>query len=368
MNKSPLVSRPDPIEECLARLARGKPQAIANLLHDVEIHAAIDGTQVVCHVHSVKLDLNGRPLMRELVRHICDQVMDFAIPRGQIKDAFRDVQATNSTAKLMHLGTEARRLFTDLTKSGEGGELLLFVLAEQLLKLPQILCKMSLKTNSRMHVHGADGLHAGADEETGRLVLYWGESKIFNDATTAIRDCLNSLAPMLLDDASGGSAAERDLQLLQRYADVDDPALEAAFKGFLDVESEYFNSIEFRGLCLVGFDCLAYGVDSLNQDILLKKVRELMPQWKSQIQRRIAAEKLEAFKFHFINVPFPSADDFRMRIRQELGLGNIDASGRAETTNSILPVAKANEATKDNGPIVETPAPARHGRRRKAGN
>ena len=38
---------------------------------------------------------------------------------------------------------------------------LLFLLAERFLKLPQILCKMDLKTDPRMHYHGADGVSIG---------------------------------------------------------------------------------------------------------------------------------------------------------------------------------------------------------------
>ncbi|WP_223252149.1 Hachiman antiphage defense system protein HamA [Paracoccus mutanolyticus] len=47
-------------------------------------------------------------------------------------------------------------MFTDLKSSGEGGELLLYLLTERFLGLPQILCKMSLKTSA--HYHGADGV------------------------------------------------------------------------------------------------------------------------------------------------------------------------------------------------------------------
>ena len=354
-----LPSTTDPLGASLVRLARGRSKAIANLLHDVEVHATIDGTRVVCHCHMVKLDAQGRPRMRELVRAICDQVMDFAIPRSRIAEAAAEFQATGSSAKFAHLTVEARRLFTDVAKSGEGGELLLFVLAETLLKLPQLLCKMSLKTNPQMHVHGADGLHAGVDEETGRLVLYWGESKIFSDATTAIRECLGSVAPMLLDDSNAGRASDRDLQLLQRHVDLDDPALEAALKQFLDVEGELYNSVEFRGLCLVGFDCEAYpgtndAVVALDLDSAVSKVVQLLPNWKQQIKRRIAEEKLEAIGLHFICVPFPSAEDFRARLRDELDLGpapsDDSALRRADSAAaSDLETAKRADNTRSAG-------------------
>ena len=103
-----------------------------------------------------------------------------------------------------------------------------------LIHISQLICKMDLKTNSQMHVHGADGLHVGVDTEAKRLVLYWGESKIYANATDAIRKCLSSLAPMLRTDENGSGPADRDLQLLRRYADLDDADLEEAFRHFLD--------------------------------------------------------------------------------------------------------------------------------------
>jgi hypothetical protein len=46
-----------------------------------------------------------------------------------------------------------------------------------------------------MHYHGADGVYAGVTPE-GMFKLYWGESKLYKDAATAIKDCLASVAPL----------------------------------------------------------------------------------------------------------------------------------------------------------------------------
>lgn len=73
---------------------------------------------------------------------------------------------------------EAIGTFTDLSNTGEGGEMLLYLLAERFLKVPQVLCKMDLKTDSHMHYHGADGVYASVNEG-GLLKLFWGESKVY---------------------------------------------------------------------------------------------------------------------------------------------------------------------------------------------
>jgi hypothetical protein len=222
----------------------------------------------------------------------------------------------------MRLRSEAQSAFTDLENTGEGGELLLFALAEKVLHLPQIVCKMSLKTSSQMHFHGADGVHAAVDPSSGKLLLYWGESKLYGEATKAIYECLKSIAPMLTDVQNGEAASDRDFTLLSRYADLDDDQLEEALKRFLDKRNPLFNSLEVGGLCLVGFDCTAYPkqdqVAQLEQIVLA--IASELPAWKTQIAKRVGEEKLTNFVFHFITVPFPSVQDFRDRFRKELGL------------------------------------------------
>lgn len=310
-----------PLADSLMRLARGTPTAFAGLLHDVESNAIVNETKVTAHCHCLKLDGNGRPRIEDLVRVVAEHILDYAIPRAEIREANEEFSRTGSTQKIIRLANEAKSLFTDLQNSGEGGELLLFALAEKILGLPQLICKMSLKTNSRMHVHGADGLHAGVDSNTGNLILYWGESKIYGDVTSAVRECLASLAPMLKENAAG----QRDLQLLQRHADLDDPVLEAAFKKFLDPDSAEFNSLEFRGLCLIGFDCDTYPLEAseIQIDAIAKNIAQTLPTWKSHVRKRISEEKLDAFSIHFLMIPFPSADIFRQSLRSQLGIENI---------------------------------------------
>ena len=340
------VAPPEPLEEALKRLARGTPTALAGLLQDVESHVIVDGTQVTAHCHCLKLDGNGRPRIQDLVKVVAEHVLDYAIPRSRIREAAEEFERTRSTQKLMRLAEEAKSLFTDLDQSGEGGELLLFALAEKVLQLPQLICKMSLKTNTRMHVHGADGLHAGVDTATGKLLLYWGESKIYGDVTGAVRECLASVRPMLAEHSAG----QRDLQLLQRHADLDSPALEAALKKFLDPDAEEFNSLQFRGLCLVGFDCDAYpkGASTTQVAALAQQIAATLPTWKGHVKKRVCEEKLGAFAMHFLFVPVPSADDFRQLLRDELGVRKQVAANP--------PIAVAAPASTPTA--VATPAPA----------
>ena len=310
-----------PIGEALLRRARGTSHQLSVLLHDIETHVTIDGTRVTFHCHCLKFDGNNRPRIDDLVSAVSDHVLDFAIPRTAIAQANDELKRTGSTASIIRLGKEAAGLFTDLEKSGEGGELLLYVLAESVLRLPQLLCKMGLKTNTRMHVHGADGLHAGVDPKSGHLLLYWGESKLHANPTDAIRECFESIAPMLTSTGESGQG-ERDMQLVGRHADLEDESLTAAVKTFLDPRHENFNKLEFCGLCLVGYNSEAYPQPNKlgDHNTLLAAIVEQIPNLKKSIARRLDVEKLTTFGFHVICVPFPSVDDFRSKLLVQMGL------------------------------------------------
>ncbi len=60
---------------------------------------------------------------------------DYAIPRSKLAQAKARDAKYNSTESVAGLLEEARRSFTDLAKTGEGGEMLLFLLAERFLQL-----------------------------------------------------------------------------------------------------------------------------------------------------------------------------------------------------------------------------------------
>jgi hypothetical protein len=101
--------------------------------------------------------------------------VEYAIPREKIEKAkARDEKYGQSNA-LIALFEIAKQTFTHLKNSGEGSELLVFLLAERFLKLPQVLCKMDLKTASGVHFHGCDGVYAQIDGD--KLALYWGGSR-----------------------------------------------------------------------------------------------------------------------------------------------------------------------------------------------
>ena len=246
----------------LAASLSGDPEALDVHLSLVERDVVIDGFQVKIYCHCLTVDGNGRVQPRRLAEFMRNAVADYAIPRSQLAKAKERDTKYNSTEAVTALVEQARRSFTDLAKTGEGGEMLLFLLAERFLKLPQVLCKMDLKTDTRVHYHGADGVYAGLTPE-GILKLYWGESKVYKDATTAIKDCLASVAPFLIEPEHEDAERERDLILLSDKADLSDPELTAALKGYFDKTSPMSKRVKYCAVALVGFDAAFYPGDQV---------------------------------------------------------------------------------------------------------
>lgn len=302
------------------RLLSSDRDALDVHLTSVEHEVEVKGCSVALHCHCMAVDANGKVRPKRLAEFMRDSALDYAIPKSRAQEAReRDVRNRNSRATLALHG-EAIGLFTDLLKSGEGGELLLYLLAEYHLGIPQILSKMSLKTDSRMHYHGADGVYA-MPTESGTLKLFWGESKVFGNPADAIRECLRSLSPFLAQGDSEDAEREKDLLLLRDHADLDDEKLTAALRKRFDKSSKLSNTVEYCGIALVGFDADFYPASDargLAEDVVSAAKTEL-EKWGEAVGRNLAAEKLERFDIRFLCVPLPSVDGFRGAFREALG-------------------------------------------------
>lgn len=218
---------------------------------------------------------------------------------------------------MMSLQEEARRLFLDSDTSGEGGELLLFFLLEAELRMPQILCKMPLKTNKQMPIHGVDGVHA-AQTPNGNLALYWGESKLHGDVQSALTECFKSITPFLLDDGTG--AAHRDLVLARNNLDPGDRDLQLQMIRYLTDDAPERNDLEVRGACLVGFTHDSFTSPfGGSPESVLDEVQERIDSWASSVRSRVTNRKIEAFEIEFFCVPLPSVQQLRDEFRALLG-------------------------------------------------
>lgn len=308
------------LADALTALTREQDAGFLDFLpsHDVEVD--IDSTRTTVRTHVVRTDVSGVPAIDSLSRLVASGVVDFCMPRSRIDEAQRDYEVTKSTGKLMLLQQEARDLFVKSTRSGEGGELLLFLLMERLLKLPQLLAKMPLKTNPQVHVHGSDGVH-GRIGDDGVLELFWGESKLHASATSGLASAMASIAPYF--DGSNSDVRARDLLLVRDHLNVDDKELTAKLIRYFDPYDTQSLDIVWSGACLVGFDHLKYPYAARpSVEEGLAEIAESIGDWKSKILDGVGKGNLLEVRLEVFCVPFPSIEDFRSNVLRNLGVIN----------------------------------------------
>lgn len=315
MSSSPLD--PTALKSALNSLLRGSSTDLDAYFADVQTHASLAGTKATVHCHALKLDAGGKPRIKDLARCIAGRVIEYAIPRGRIAEAERRDKATNSYRNVPELWRQAVSLFTNIAKTGEGGEMLLYALAQTFLGLPQLFCKMTLKTNAQMHVHGIDGIHAGLTP-SGSLALYWGESKLYANVSKAVAECLKSIQPYLNSAGGSNAAPRRDIELIRAHVDLDDDTLNDAILRWLDKDDPAYNSVDFRGVCLIGFDDDCYAQVS---DIdVANAVQAKIASWHKSLVTKTTKSNLAAVEMHVFLVPFPSVEDFRQAFLEELNV------------------------------------------------
>lgn len=297
-------------------IAAGTPEQIGSFFHVIG-KRSIPDTRVNYRVHWLAQDGNGRDRTAALAHHLYYRIADFCIPRTRLLEARTRDNREGGNAQMMMLQEEARRLFIDSDTSGEGGELLLYFLLEAELNLPQVLCKMPLKTNSKMPIHGVDGVHAGM-RENGGLAVYWGESKLYSDVQAAMTECFSSIAPFLLDDGTG--AAHRDLVLVREGLDTGDRELSLKLVQYFTDDAPDRLKLEVRGACLVGFthDSHAHPFEK-DEVTMLAAVEERVDAWAKSVGTRVLNRNICDFEIEFFCMPLPSADKLRTAFNNLLG-------------------------------------------------
>jgi hypothetical protein len=300
----------------LASRARYRESQVRSFFHPI-YNIPIPQTRTHYRVHWLAHDANDRTRINALAAHLYHRITDYCTPQSVIREAQEQDRLDGGTAAYGRLQEESRRLFMDADPSGEGGELLLYFLLEAELQLPQILCKMPLKTNSRMPIHGVDGVHAGVTAG-GNLAVYWGESKLYTSFANAASDCLSSIEPFLKDDGTGPT--HRDLVLVRHGLDVGDRELSLRLvKYFTDGQPERLD-LEVRGACLIAFtyDDFGYPFMPESQE-MLDEVQSAISDWQQKIQIRLSNRELSSFEIEFYCLPLPAITELRDEFRRLLG-------------------------------------------------
>lgn len=304
------------IEKAVDSLLVKTKSEVLTRIEPIDINLNIKDTKAICHFYSLKSDANDNLRVNDLIDFIDEKVVDYAIPKKEIDEALAYQLETGSSSKIVKLRKKAIGLFTDLKKTGEGGELLLYILILEILKIPQLISKMSLKTSGQVHYHGSDGIHVDYDKIANTLNLYWGESKMYANISTAITECFKSLKGFLLDSYSFKSTQERDLDLITDNItkNVNNKEYEDLIVAYFDKDNDLSNRLTYKGICFIGYNLKDYkdlNISKTIADIKNKISSEIIKNQNLLAKAIKTYPKLETKEIHIFLIPFPSVSDFR---------------------------------------------------------
>lgn len=313
MIAKPLPNGTENIDELLERLVRGNRNELDAYLTEVKVNEKLLDTETNVHCFMIGQDGNDVPRVEHLAYEIAARVLDYAIPRSEIEKAMEADRLENTTTNTVKLKMKAKKLFTSIENTGEGGEMLLYMLVQSFLGYPQLLCKMPLKTSSEVHYHGSDGIHVGYDSDSKKLAIYWGESKLYQSIDNAITNCLESIKPFLFDDETFGPTS-RDMQLITSNLDVINEDLEDILLRYLNPADPLYKKLQYRAVCLIGFDEDSYpnGPNEKIEELVIDDINKSLINWHEKIGSKVKARQpLDTFKIELFLIPFPSVGKFR---------------------------------------------------------
>lgn len=264
-------------------------------------------------VHFYHIRFQGDKVrIANFISKLCDCIVPYCLNRHK----FANPLAT----QIRQIELEAKGKFAHPAngKTGEPGELIVYYLLEGCLRAPKVFSKMSLKTNSQMHIHGSDGVHVGI--ERSNLILYFGESKLYKVHTAAIADAIDSVKKFTTapDDSSPQIQQDFEIKVLSDNIDIPEGDLRSRLLDALDPYSAARSDLRYVYTCLIGFDMeeIDQGCDSGKfQDLYQKKAESC---YKNLIEKIEGSEHLKSLSWKFFFLPFGSVEKFREEFLKEL--------------------------------------------------
>ncbi|MEP4037487.1 DUF1837 domain-containing protein [Pseudophaeobacter sp.] len=197
---------------------------------------------------------------------------------------------------------KALRKLSKHTAKGELGELILFTLLDVYFGAPKILSKVSMKTNPRMPVFGADAVHGQFDGEQFRL--YLGESKLHKDFKSAATAAATSIENAM-------TKYEDEFDLLDSYMDFPniDGDLEKELLSLLNPFSENTLDDVVTSPCFIGFSEPGLISDTSSLEGFLKSYGDLASGYVSHFFSKIEAKGISPDETSILMLPFSCVDE-----------------------------------------------------------
>lgn len=272
---------------------------------------SIDGINAEIRMHYLKLDGNGRPMVKALAKMLYTYIIDYCISARNRSEPLTSRQSAKLVKQARDLFRHPEVSDDSPDKTGEAGELLLYFLIEAILKAPQVVSKMELKTNHKDEVKGSDGIHARFNQETGLVDFFFGESKLYKESSIAIAEAIKSV-----EQFHDIEMYEHEFTMVTKHFKYADEKTREAISSLV-VHGEPGTGVCINHACLIGYDFK--GFDDLSRtgtpdEILEEFLEKFITDGKrltNLIQKRFDDFGKKHIKFDVFFLPFPSVVEFR---------------------------------------------------------
>jgi hypothetical protein len=222
-----------------------------------------------------------------------------------------------SLSEFRDLYLRAKETFVKEKRTGEAGELLLFLLLESQ-GIVQLFSKMGLKTSGNVHFHGFDAVHI----EVGKVATYhFGHSKMHAQFSSALNEAVGDVLKFSKD--KGQKSLE--LNLISSHVD------ESKFGIHSDIVRNLINPYYPNRAAYKEAHSIFLASDwQFLKDQTQKGTREYDGYTKSQYEKQhtqvatevaekvLSKEEIKSETFSIYIIPFLDVQKFRDKFREEL--------------------------------------------------
>lgn len=290
-----------------------------NVFDKVEHKNSIDGVDVNLHFKYLKFDPNGNPKIDLLVNTLINYATHYCFSsqkRDANNDEFEKNKLMNEAKKLFRKWKEEDITDDNLPKSGEVGEMILWLMMEVVLKAPQVVAKMDLKTNPNLEVFGSDGIYLDISEED-ILNIYFGEAKLYNNISKALDSAFQSI-----EDFHKKSMDKHEFNLVTTHYKYLNNNHQDKIYEFIAGEIEADN-VKINHACLIGYDWDEYKkLDTKERKEFINNFtntyHEETKRLTKLIQTRFDKFSKKEFDFEVFFIPFKSVQELRTAFNELL--------------------------------------------------
>jgi len=277
----------------------------------------ITGIDTTVRLHYLKFDGNKKPMVKALADTLYAYIIDYCLSAKNRDETLTTRQSTLLTKEARSLFRHPKVTDESPDKTGEAGETLLYFLMEAVLKAPQIVSKMELKTNHKDEVKGSDGIHARWNSDTEIVDFYFGESKLYMKVSDALTSALKSI-----NDFHDIKMYEHEFSMVTKHFKYADEEVKREISN-LFVNGNPGPNVRVNHACLIGYDYNGYEDVFSEPQNKIKEMFELdflenSSNLVKQLQKKLDGFEKKHLAFDVFFLPFPSVVEFRNAFNEAL--------------------------------------------------